>query len=201
MNGSISAASALANLVANSYDNKISVCNMEGVLPRLVDLARGARDKDSRADDQRDKDTDSNNDAARDQDETPATCAQQQQQHHHHHQKQEQQGQANGCSNQVDATAASHDGSLSNGHQAASTHDRLAAANGQVDQASSHAGDSADPSTPTARPSRKDLRGKGQEAAARAMLNLASNKEAASMLIATPNAVSALCELMLRGSK
>lgn len=44
MHGSTNAASALANLVANSSDNKIAVCGMDGVLQRLVQLATGVRD-------------------------------------------------------------------------------------------------------------------------------------------------------------
>lgn len=47
----------------------------------------------------------------------------------------------------------------------------------------------------------EELVWKGQEAAARAMLNLASSREAAVMLADAPGAISALCELMVKGRR
>jgi hypothetical protein len=191
MSGSISAASALANLVANSNDNKVSVCNTEGVLPRLVELALGGAETDRLnghiGERDKDKDPDKLNDSNSGKEDEPTGSA-------------EPNGE-NGCErdehDEGNGTLSS-DYSQSNGHNDmnASTDDDK-----NRRQTSPHSGNGSEPSTPTARPGGRGLRFKGQEAAARAMLNLASNKEAANLLVATPNAVSALCELMLRGTK
>jgi hypothetical protein len=210
ISGSISAAGALANLVANSNDNKVSVCNIEGVLPRLVELALGGPETDrpnetERLSDHigekdRDKDPDKLSDISNSGKGDEQACASTDP----NGQRDESNGE-NGCERDEpddddENGTSSIDHSQSNGHNddlnASTDNDK------NRTQASPHSGGhGSEPSTPTARPGGRGLRCKGQEAAARAMLNLASNKEASNMLVATPNAVTALCQLMLHGSK